>query len=214
MKSHESIDGGCVIPPTDEFLYNKPIQPWKTCLISSNYASNSNNYLNYFCQATGRREDDDEAINDSPIHEHGEQEQMQKIQSIQRINNYIPKNTFSQKQQIAETTQTAQVLMGTSKPPPHRLNEQKRQPIACFNCRQRRLKCDGENPCSPCVRRGVTDTCAFAQQVRRRGPGRKKLAQLASLGDANAANALGIEPGGWIRDPELYPPSPKRKRND
>lgn len=125
----------------------------------------------------------------------------------------MPANNAQKKQQIAESTQTAQVLVGTSKPPPRRANEQKRQAIACFNCRQRRLKCDGENPCSPCVRRGVADTCAFAQQVRRRGPGRKKLAQLASLGDVDAAKALGIEPGDWIRDPELYPPSPKRKRN-
>ncbi|TIA72109.1 hypothetical protein E3P91_02216 [Wallemia ichthyophaga] len=134
-------------------------------------------------------------------------------------------NTSSQKQtetqtkakpqpQIHPQTHPQTPHIGTSRIPPHKPNEQKRQPIACFNCRQRRLKCDGENPCSPCVRRGVAESCAFAQQVRRRGPGRKKLAQLASLGDVNAANALGIKPGEWVRDPELFPPSPKRKRND
>lgn len=214
IKSHYNIDGGCVMPPTDEFIYNKPIQPWKTCLISSNYRYESTNYLNYFCQATARRQDDDEAINDSLIYEHAEQNQIQKLQSLQQINNHIPANDEPRKQQIADSTQTAQVLVGTSKPPQRRADDQKRQAIACYNCRQRRLKCDGENPCSPCVRRGVADTCAFAQQVRRRGPGRKKLAQLASVGDVDAAKTLGIEPGHWIRDPELFPPSPKRTGND
>jgi hypothetical protein len=36
------------------------------------------------------------------------------------------------------------------------------------------LKCDGEKPCSQCVRRGGGDGCEYAHSVRRRGKGKKE----------------------------------------
>lgn len=48
-----------------------------------------------------------------------------------------------------------------------------RQAISCYPCRGRKLKCDGEKPCSQCVRRGGAGECEYAQAVRRRGKGKK-----------------------------------------
>ena len=35
------------------------------------------------------------------------------------------------------------------------------------------MKCDGEKPCSQCVRRGGKEGCEYAGSVRRRGKGKK-----------------------------------------
>ena len=49
-----------------------------------------------------------------------------------------------------------------------------RQLISCYPCRARKLKCDGENPCRQCSRRGSEKECAYADRVRRRGKGKKQ----------------------------------------
>jgi len=50
---------------------------------------------------------------------------------------------------------------------------QSRQAISCFPCRTRKLKCNGQKPCSQCTRRGGDDGCRFAESVKRRGKGKK-----------------------------------------
>ncbi|KAL7425289.1 hypothetical protein Q5752_000977 [Cryptotrichosporon argae] len=50
--------------------------------------------------------------------------------------------------------------------------EEKKIVIACYTCRQRKLKCDGERPrCAHCKRR-PQDICEYDAVLRRRGPGR------------------------------------------
>ena len=45
--------------------------------------------------------------------------------------------------------------------------------IACYNCRSKKLKCDGARPkCHHCTRRGEA-SCAYDVVLRRRGPGKK-----------------------------------------
>ncbi|KAL5501824.1 hypothetical protein ACEPAH_9085 [Sanghuangporus vaninii] len=44
--------------------------------------------------------------------------------------------------------------------------------VACNFCRQRKMKCDGEKPCRNCLRKG--HKCEYIEEVRRRGPGKKK----------------------------------------
>lgn len=50
---------------------------------------------------------------------------------------------------------------------------QPRQPISCYPCRVRKLKCDGGHPCSQCLKRSSTDSCAYADSVRRRGKAKR-----------------------------------------
>jgi len=49
-------------------------------------------------------------------------------------------------------------------------------PIACNNCRERKLKCNGQQPCLNCERRGVGgfSDCAYDPTPKRRGPGANK----------------------------------------
>ncbi|KAL5519800.1 hypothetical protein ACEPAG_1460 [Sanghuangporus baumii] len=47
--------------------------------------------------------------------------------------------------------------------------------VACNFCRQRKMKCDGLRPtCKNCARKG--NECTYIEEVRRRGPGKKKKA--------------------------------------
>lgn len=48
-----------------------------------------------------------------------------------------------------------------------------RQLISCYPCRNRKLKCDGSQPCSQCMRRSGDEECRYADAVRRRGKGKK-----------------------------------------
>lgn len=48
-----------------------------------------------------------------------------------------------------------------------------RQLISCYPCRSRKLKCDGNVPCSQCLRRNGEEECKYAETVRRRGKGKK-----------------------------------------
>ncbi|RXK38589.1 hypothetical protein M231_04095 [Tremella mesenterica] len=65
--------------------------------------------------------------------------------------------------------QTSPGMMGSPNNPERRT----RQPISCYGCRQRKLKCDGIKPCCQCVRRGNDKECDYAPMVRRRGKGKK-----------------------------------------
>ncbi|KAI0468910.1 fungal-specific transcription factor domain-containing protein [Xylaria cf. heliscus] len=44
---------------------------------------------------------------------------------------------------------------------------------ACDTCKQRKVKCDGQTPCSYCKRRHRAHTCRFSPPVRRRRPSEK-----------------------------------------
>lgn len=46
--------------------------------------------------------------------------------------------------------------------------------ISCYPCREKKLKCDGDTPCDPCVRKGNQHNCAYATEVRRRGKTQKR----------------------------------------
>lgn len=53
-------------------------------------------------------------------------------------------------------------------------DEERKVVIACFNCRSKKLRCDGAKPaCAGCVRKGIQAECNYDVAVRRRGPGRK-----------------------------------------
>ncbi|ORX39990.1 hypothetical protein BD324DRAFT_667563 [Kockovaella imperatae] len=56
----------------------------------------------------------------------------------------------------------------------------RRQPISCYPCRARKLKCDESQPCFQCRRKGKEGDCIFAPHIRRRGKSRKK-----TMEDAN-----------------------------
>ncbi|WRT67226.1 uncharacterized protein IL334_004192 [Kwoniella shivajii] len=49
----------------------------------------------------------------------------------------------------------------------------KRQPISCYPCRDRKLKCDGKTPCGQCSKRHIDGQCHYAKAIRRRGRNRK-----------------------------------------
>ncbi|WWC61018.1 uncharacterized protein I303_103596 [Kwoniella dejecticola CBS 10117] len=55
-------------------------------------------------------------------------------------------------------------------PPPKRA---KRQQISCYPCRNRKLKCDGKKPCAQCSRRHIDGQCKYAENIKRRGRGKK-----------------------------------------
>ena len=198
-----------------------------TSTSSSSTVSNSSKYVNYFCQNRGEIEglatmnESKSIINENHKYYNDYNSQFDSqtssqsnlLQQRQQQQRHYHKQQQQQHQSdmIDNEDQCRNSTKLNNLPDTQIKSENKRQPIACFNCRQRRLKCDGAHPCSPCVRRGVDQTCAFAQQIRRRGPGKKKLAHLAMLGDAQAAQQLGVEPGSKdIEDKFNYPK--KRKK--
>lgn len=42
--------------------------------------------------------------------------------------------------------------------------KRRRQALSCTECKRRKIKCDRQNPCSPCTRRGEADRCRWATQ--------------------------------------------------
>lgn len=45
-------------------------------------------------------------------------------------------------------------------------HERRRCPLACCNCKRRKERCDGRQPCSRCICRGVHLSCTFQRPVR------------------------------------------------
>ncbi|OAL38486.1 hypothetical protein AYO20_02135 [Fonsecaea nubica] len=43
----------------------------------------------------------------------------------------------------------------------HKISKRNRQPISCFNCRIKKLKCDKGHPCETCVKRGDESSCVY-----------------------------------------------------
>ena len=197
-----------------------------TTTSSSSTVSNSSKYVNYFCQNRGEIEglatinESKSIINENHRHyndynsqfysQTSSQSNLQQ-QRQQQQRDYHKHQRQHQSDMIDNEDQHRNSTKLNTLPDTQHKTDNKRQPIACFNCRQRRLKCDGAHPCSPCVRRGVDQTCAFAQQIRRRGPGKKKLAHLAMLGDAQAAQQLGVEPGSKDFEDKFNSPKKRKK---
>lgn len=51
--------------------------------------------------------------------------------------------------------------------PPEKRRRVDRVPAACDLCKKRKVKCDGEQPCAYCQRKGRAETCIFtAPKVR------------------------------------------------
>lgn len=42
--------------------------------------------------------------------------------------------------------------------------KRRRQALSCTECKRRKIKCDRQNPCSPCTRRGEADRCRWITQ--------------------------------------------------
>lgn len=73
----------------------------------------------------------------------------------------------------------------------------KRLPISCYPCRKRKLKCDGNVPCGPCVKRDSVGECGYEKDVRRRGKGKKQLDEadwVASSFSGGPSEGLGLRP--------------------
>jgi hypothetical protein len=70
-------------------------------------------------------------------------------------------------------------------------NKPSRQLISCYPCRSRKLKCDGNQPCSQCIRRGSDTECTYAPSVRRRGKGKKSMfSEGSTSGDGGGPSNL------------------------
>lgn len=70
-------------------------------------------------------------------------------------------------------------------------NKPSRQLISCYPCRSRKLKCDGNQPCSQCIRRGGNPECTYAPSVRRRGKGKKSMfSEGSTSGDCGGPSNL------------------------
>jgi hypothetical protein len=68
----------------------------------------------------------------------------------------------------------------------------KRQPISCYPCRKRKLKCDGDHPCSSCIKRSSEVECKYEGEIKRRGKGKKQVE--ADIADAEHGLGLGLVP--------------------
>ncbi|KAI8952151.1 hypothetical protein F4801DRAFT_242395 [Xylaria longipes] len=76
---------------------------------------------------------------------------------------------------------------------------------ACDTCKQRKVKCDGQTPCSYCKRRHRAHTCRFSPPIRRRRPSEKPRR-------SSASPSVVAPPSNHIRPatptPALTPPTP------
>lgn len=52
----------------------------------------------------------------------------------------------------------------------NRVAKRNRRPLSCSSCRDRKLKCDRQQPCSTCVRRGDPSTCAYTAAATNKDP--------------------------------------------
>ncbi|KIW29637.1 uncharacterized protein PV07_05440 [Cladophialophora immunda] len=43
----------------------------------------------------------------------------------------------------------------------HKISKRNRQPVSCFNCRIKKLRCDKGHPCETCVKRGDESSCVY-----------------------------------------------------
>lgn len=71
-----------------------------------------------------------------------------------------------------------------------------RQPIACFPCRTRKLRCDGVHPCAQCVRRKGAAECKFAPEVRRRGKAKTMSSDAGNVEDGDGTSGRAGGKGG------------------
>ncbi|TIB27571.1 hypothetical protein E3P86_04103, partial [Wallemia ichthyophaga] len=106
--SKHADDGGCVIPTTSEILYTHPIQPWKSCLISSNYLYNHSNYLNYFCQGSSRGDEFEEAFDNIALEQ--QREIMEKTQQQQQVQMQLERQQLDHKRQQIKQKQQQREL--------------------------------------------------------------------------------------------------------
>ncbi|KAK4683870.1 hypothetical protein P7C73_g6347, partial [Tremellales sp. Uapishka_1] len=60
----------------------------------------------------------------------------------------------------------------------------RRQPISCHACRKGKLKCNGDRPCVQCVKKHIDDACDYEQTIRRRGRGKKQIAEDTARDDS------------------------------
>ncbi|KAH7091847.1 hypothetical protein BKA62DRAFT_723714 [Auriculariales sp. MPI-PUGE-AT-0066] len=88
----------------------------------------------------------------------------------------------------------------------------KSQVIACFSCKEKKLRCDmGRPKCTNCLSRHLD--CAFPEAVRRRGPGKKKKEKEAAAAAAAVANGMGHVFDGELILEQGYE-SPEREEGD
>ncbi|KIW98656.1 uncharacterized protein Z519_00317 [Cladophialophora bantiana CBS 173.52] len=94
----------------------------------------------------------------------------------------------------------------------HKVSKRNRQPVSCFNCRIKKLKCDKGHPCETCVRRGDESSCVYgniplpkaadpsiaagantSHVVNRRGQAQERLRHLEQLVMQMVGNSTGAQ---------------------
>ncbi|KAM5344606.1 hypothetical protein ACJ41O_013141 [Fusarium nematophilum] len=79
---------------------------------------------------------------------------------------------------MADMSQLTSVFYRYSNPDSTKVPKRCRQPLSCLSCRSRKLKCDREQPCGACVKRGEQDSCQFSPGAPSAAPGRSHEAQI------------------------------------
>lgn len=72
---------------------------------------------------------------------------------------------------------------GTSSAEPHAAQQQKRTRVllSCGPCRVSKLKCDREQPCSQCLKKGRDDLCVYAPKPEKKRPAKGMASRLKRL---------------------------------
>ncbi|KAL2849874.1 hypothetical protein BJY01DRAFT_210432 [Aspergillus pseudoustus] len=91
-----------------------------------------------------------------------------------------------------------------------RLKRKQRESKACYPCRQRKVKCDGHQPCRTCVRRDHPQICAYNITDKARKPGSRLENQSSSDRLEGISGTLNAESPGPAADAGslLLPSSP------
>jgi len=90
-------------------------------------------------------------------------------------------------------------LLGSGSP----VQKRNRIQLSCSSCRQGKLKCDRQQPCLQCVRKGKSSQCSFSNQVQKPVVSLKnRLKHLESLvKDAMIAQNLAVTQGAVCNSP-------------
>jgi len=64
---------------------------------------------------------------------------------------------------------------------------------SCLSCRNRKLKCDREQPCSQCIRTNRAEQCEYDEQAGSLGPHWRKKAQSQILSNSNTSTAFNLD---------------------
>ncbi|KAL4902693.1 hypothetical protein BDW74DRAFT_180395 [Aspergillus multicolor] len=91
-----------------------------------------------------------------------------------------------------------------------RLKRKQRESKACYPCRQRKVKCDGNQPCRTCVKRDHPEICAYNVDKAGGTPRRRTQSRQVNRMESphHAAAEPVASPAGAVTDSQLLPSSP------